>query len=674
MKSFQDLDSFKDWTSEEKVLFSISATKGLILDMVRKANSGHSGGPLSSCDFAQILFTEYLKFNPKDPEWFPRDRFILSAGHESALLYSLLLQIGWLNMDDVKNFRQLHSRTPGHPEVEIPGVEATTGPLGQGLAMAVGMATAESMLRARFKNYCDDVNKLLGHYTYVLAGDGDFQEPVALGAGSMAGHWQLSKLIVYYDSNNAQISGKVGRSDSTDYLKVFEGFGWHVQEIDGHDHDKIREAIEKAQIADKPSLIIGNTIMAKGSANMEHDHETHGAPLPQDEIDQTKKALGLPPEPFYLPNEVIDFFQNQFSDLDEMVNSNSSLLAMALKDDNFKKIWNSTFNADLDNLALPNFESGEILATRKAFGATLDKFAEQTPLLVGGSADLEPSNYTTNFANNYGDFAKNRREGRNLAYGVREFPMAAAMNGMSLHGGVIPFGGTFLVFADYERPALRLGSIQQCGVIHEFTHDSFWVGEDGPTHQPVEHAMALRSIPNFNVFRPADAKETAASFKIALQQTNTPCALLLTRQGIPILSLEEKTVYNGVSKGAYIIKDDDSPELIFLATGSEVSLALEVSKLMNDKRVRVVSMPCWELFDAQPKEYRDSIIPSRGAMKISFEAGITLGWERYIGPNGLSIGLDRFGASAPGKDLAEEFGFTPQKISEKIISHLKKLL
>ena len=245
---------------------------------------------------------------------------------------------------------------------------------------------------------------------------------------------------------------------------------------------------------------------------------------------------------------------------------------------------------------------------------------------------------------------------------------------MSLHGGVIPFGGTFLVFADYERPALRLGSIQQCGVIHEFTHDSFWVGEDGPTHQPVEHAMALRSIPNFNVFRPADAKETAASFKIALQQTNTPCALLLTRQGIPILSLEEKTVYNGVSKGAYIIKDDDSPELIFLATGSEVSLALEVSKLMNDKRVRVVSMPCWELFDAQPKEYRDSIIPSRGAMKISFEAGITLGWERYIGPNGLSIGLDRFGASAPGKDLAEEFGFTPQKISEKIISHLKKLL
>ena len=391
-------------------------------------------------------------------------------------------------------------------------------------------------------------------------------------------------------------------------------------------------------------------------------------------IDQTKKALGLPPEPFYLPKEVINFFQNQFSELDEMVNSNSSLLAMALKDDNFKKIWNSTFNADLDNIALPNFESGEILATRKAFGATLDKFAEQTPLLVGGSADLEPSNYTTNFANNYGDFTKDRREGRNLAFGVREFPMAAAMNGMSLHGGVIPFGGTFLVFADYERPALRLGSIQQCGVIHEFTHDSFWVGEDGPTHQPVEHAMALRSIPNFNVFRPADAKETAASFKIALQQTNTPCALLLTRQGIPILSLEEKTVYNGVSKGAYIIKDDDSPELIFLATGSEVNLALEVSKLMNDKRVRVVSMPCWELFDAQPKEYRDSIIPSRGAMKISFEAGITLGWESYIGPNGLSIGLDRFGASAPGKDLAEEFGFTPQKVSEKIINHLKKLL
>ena len=308
MRTYTDIDTFSEWTSEEQYQFALAVTKGLIMDMVRKANSGHSGGPMSSADFTQILFSKYLNFDPKDPEWFNRDRFVLSAGHESALIYSMLTQIGWLNKEDLKNFRQLNSRTPGHPEVEIPGVECTTGPLGQGLAMAVGMATAESILRARFGEIVSNANELLGHYTYVVAGDGDFQEPVTLGSGSMAGHWGLSRLIVFYDSNNAQISGKVDRSDSTNYAQVFEGFGWHVQEIDGHDYDAICEAIEKAQVVDRPSLIIGNTIMAKGSANMEEDHETHGAPLPQEEIDATKEKLGLPPDPFYLPNEVIDYF------------------------------------------------------------------------------------------------------------------------------------------------------------------------------------------------------------------------------------------------------------------------------------------------------------------------------------------------------------------------------
>ena len=673
MKTFKDISNFDEWKEDEKLDFSVSVTKGLILDMVRKANSGHSGGPLSSADFAQILFTEYLKFNPKDPDWFSRDRFILSAGHESALLYSLLLQIGWLNMEDIENFRQLHSRTPGHPEVEIPGVEATTGPLGQGFAMSVGMAVAESMLRSRFSDYCTDSNELIGHYTYVIAGDGDFQEPVTLGAGSMAGHWALSKLIVYYDSNDAQISGKVGRSDSTNYTQVFEGFGWHVQEIDGHDHNGIRKAIEKAQVVERPSLIIGRTVMAKGTANMEHDHETHGAPLPQEEIDETKKILGLPNEPFYLPKEVLYFFQSRFNSLNEIVYRNSKIIEDSLNNQEFASLWNSIFNEDLDRLSLPDFESGSSLATRKAFGATLDKFAEQTSLLVGGSADLEPSNYTTNFAKKYGDFSKDDRSARNLAYGVREFPMAAAMNGMALHGGVIPFGGTFLVFADYERPALRLGSIQKCRVLHEFTHDSFWVGEDGPTHQPIEHAMSLRAIPNFNVFRPADAKETAVCFKLALQQLETPSALLLTRQGVPVLEKSIDAISEGVQKGAYIITDHSSPELIFLATGSEVSLALEVSKLMN-KNIRVVSMPCWELFENQDQNYKESIIPSRGSMKISFEAGITQGWEKFIGPNGLSIGIDHFGLSAPGKDLAVEFGFTASNIVKKINNHLNKLL
>tara|TARA_B100000424_G_scaffold270631_1_gene270561 strand:+ start:86 stop:2110 length:2025 start_codon:yes stop_codon:yes gene_type:complete len=674
MQTYKDIDTFKDWESDEKNQFALAVTKGLIMDMVRKANSGHSGGPMSSADFAQILFTEYLQFDPDDPNWFNRDRFVLSAGHESALMYALLYQIGWLNKEDIENFRQLKSRTPGHPEVEIPGVEATTGPLGQGFAMAVGMAVAESMLREKLTQLSDDISDVFGHYTYVLAGDGDFQEPIVLGAGSMAGHWGLSRLIVYYDANNAQISGKVGRSDSTNYAQVFEGFGWHVQEIDGHDHDKIREAIEKAQVVDRPSLIIGTTIMAKGAANVEGDHETHGAPLDYDEISATKDKLGLPQDSFYSNETVSNHFRKRFLSLSEQAKEWESKITEALKNDDFKKYWDSIFDKDFSDLKFPDFESNASIATRKAFGMTLDIFANQIPNLVGGSADLEPSNYTGNFAKKHEDFSKENRKGRNLAFGVREFPMAAAMNGISLHGGLIPFGGTFLVFADYERPALRLAAIQKCRVLHEFTHDSFWVGEDGPTHQPVEQAMSLRSIPDFNVFRPADAKETAACFKLALECYETPSALLLSRQGVPVLDLEMGEIIKGVSKGAYTVKDEPNPELIFLATGSETSLALEVAKKMHDKRIKVVSMPCWEIFEHQSQDYKNTLIPQRGALKVSFEAGVTLGWERYNGINGLSIGIDHFGASAPGKDLAKEFGFTVDDIEVKIRKFLGTLL
>ena len=667
MRTYKDIDTFSDWTNDEQNQFALAVTKGLVLDMVRKANSGHSGGPMSSADFTQILFTEYLNFDPNDPEWFNRDRFVLSAGHESALIYSILTQLGWLNMEDIQNFRQLHSRTPGHPEVEIPGIEATTGPLGQGFGMAVGMATAESMLRSR-------VGELIDHFTYVVAGDGDFQEPIVLGSASMAGHWGLSRLIVFYDSNNAQISGKVDRSDSSNYAQIFEGFGWHVQEIDGHNHEEIREALEKAQVVDRPSLIIGTTIMAKGSATMEGDHETHGAPLPQDEINQTKEKLGLPIESFYLPNEVISHFQKRFSDLKEKVNNWNGSVTKSCNDESFKSLWDKTINNQLEEIDFPEFEKGSSLATRKAFGVTLDAFAKQIPSLVGGSADLEPSNYTGNFAKTYGDFSKDNRSGRNLAFGVREFPMAAAMNGIALHGGLIPFGGTFLVFADYERPALRLAAIQNCRVLHEFTHDSFWVGEDGPTHQPIEHAMALRAIPNLNVFRPADAKETAACFKMSIEQKKSPNALLLTRQGVKVLDQSMEKTVEGVSKGAYDVTNCDNPDLILLATGSEVGLAMEVVELMQDKKIRVVSMPCWEIFEKQSEDYKNSLIPKRGSMKISIEAGITMGWDKYIGSNGLSIGLDHYGASAPGKDLAEEFGFTATKVEAKIREHLKKLL
>jgi len=674
MRTYEDIDLFPEWSKEEQKQFALAVTKGLVMDMVRKANSGHSGGPMSSADFAHILFTEYLNFNPNDPEWFNRDRFVLSAGHESALLYAMLIQIGWLDMKDIQSFRQLHSRTPGHPEVEIPGVEATTGPLGQGFGMAVGMATAESILRGQFTELVDNADALVGHYTYVLASDGDFQEPVTLGAGSMAGHWGLSRLIVYYDSNNAQISGKVDRSDSTNYALVFEGFGWHVQEIDGHNHDQIREAIEKAQVVDRPSLIIGTTLMAQGSATMEGDHETHGAPLPQEEIDATKEELGLPEEKFYLPKVVVDYFQSRFAELRELVSKWDEDLKAANENADFEALWKIAINEILPEISYPEFELGSSLATRKAFGATLDKFAEQVPSIIGGSADLEPSNYTGNFAKKYGDFSRENRTGRNLAFGVREFPMAAALNGMALHGGVIPFGGTFLVFADYERPALRLAAIQHCGVIHEFTHDSFYVGEDGPTHQPIEHVMALRAIPNFNVFRPADAKETAVCFRLAMDQKETPNALLLTRQDVQILELKMDSIVDGVSKGAYAVMDHENPELVFLATGSEVSLAIEVAKSMNDKRIRIVSMPCWEIFEGQSDEYKISLIPNRGAMKISMEAGITHGWEKYIGPNGLSIGINHFGASAPGKNLAQEFGFTAEQVEVKIRDHLKELL
>ena len=674
MRTYEDIDFFSEWSKEEQKQFALAVTKGLVMDMVRKANSGHSGGPMSSADFAHILFTEYLNFNPDDPEWFNRDRFVLSAGHESALLYAMLIQIGWLDMKDIQSFRQLHSRTPGHPEVEIPGVEATTGPLGQGFGMAVGMATAESILRGQFTELVDNADALVGHYTYVLASDGDFQEPITLGAGSMAGHWGLSRLIVYYDSNNAQISGKVDRSDSTNYALVFEGFGWHVQEIDGHNHDQIREAIEKAQVVDRPSLIIGTTLMAQGSATMEGDHETHGAPLPQEEIDATKEKLGLPEEKFYLPKIVVDYFQSRFVELRELVSKWEKASKSAKENADFEALWKIAINGTLPEISYPEFEPGSSLATRKAFGATLDKFAEQVPSIIGGSADLEPSNYTGNFAKRYGDFSRENRTGRNLAFGVREFPMAAALNGMALHGGVIPFGGTFLVFADYERPALRLAAIQQCGVIHEFTHDSFYVGEDGPTHQPIEHVMALRTIPNFNVFRPADAKETSACFRLAMDQKETPNALLLTRQGVQVLELEMDSIVDGVSKGAYSVMDCENPELVFLATGSEVSLAINVAKSMNDKRIRIVSMPCWEIFERQSDEYKTSLIPDRGAMKISMEAGIVDGWEKYIGPNGLSIGINHFGASAPGKNLAEEFGFTAEQVEVKIRDHLKELL
>jgi len=674
MKTYKDIDSFSEWRAEERDDFSVRVLKGIILDGVRKANSGHSGGPLSSIDYSFILFSEYLNFDPGDPDWFGRDRFVLSAGHESMLLYTLLFMIGWLSMDDLKQFRQFNSKTPGHPEVSIPGVEATTGPLGQGVGMGIGMAVGEII----FKKICERESGIdssfLSHRTYILCSDGDLQEPVALGAASLAGHWQLRDITMFYDANDAQISGRTGRADSTDYEMIFDGFGWHVQQIDGHNHDEIRDAIQKSDVIEKPSLIIGKTQIAHGTATMEGNHETHGMPLPYEEIDATKEKLGLKKDTFYLPKEVHSHFRHRFTKLAEMRTSWDKLMDSAMEKPAFNQFWNMTVKNKLPKLTYPEFETGSHIATRKAFGLALDTFAIQLPHIVGGSADLEPSNYTSNFAATYGDFSKLNPSGRNLAFGVREFPMATICNGLSLHKGFIPFGGTFLVFSDYLRPAIRLSAIQDLQVIYEFTHDSFFVGEDGPTHQPVEHIMSLRTIPNLNVYRPADAKETAVSLECILQDTSNPSAILLSRQGLPQLNCEIDEIKTGVKKGGYIVKDCvGAPDIIIIATGSEVSLGIEVSSHLEDYNCRVVSIPCWEKYFQLNEKERANIIPLDFGLRVSIEAGTTLGWERLTGENGLNIGIDHFGASASHKDLAEEFGFVPEKIESQIRNHVRKL-
>lgn len=674
MHTYKNLDSFEYWSITDKDQFSIAVLKGLIMDGVRKANSGHPGGAMSSADFIYLLFKDYLKYSPQNPEWFDRDRFVLSGGHMSMLQYGILHMVGWMKLSELKKFRQLGSQTPGHPEVDIKGVECTTGPLGQGFAMGVGMALAEAYLSEVTSREGDQ--KLVDHFTYVLATDGDLQEPVSLGAAAIAGHLGLKKLVVYYDANDAQISGKVSRSDSVDYATVFDGLGWNVQTIDGHDHSAMHFAIETAKVMNKPSIIIGNTVMAKGSANMEQDHNTHGAPLSQNEIDLTKEKLGLPDKKFFVPEQVIEHFRTRFNDLITLENEWSDTYKKFSKNSELKNIIASTISEKIiSEFDTPDFSAGEVLATRKAFGAVLDSIADDLPQLVGGSADLEPSNYTGNFAEKFGDFTKINQSGRNIPFGVREFPMAAMMNGMALHGGLIPFGGTFLVFADYERPALRLAAIQKIRVIHELTHDSFYVGEDGPTHQPVEQIMSLRAIPDFCVYRPADAKETASCMKLALKNDSMPSALILTRQGVPIIEGSQNQVDDNVTKGAYTLLDcSGSPEIVILASGSEVSLAIEVANKLNDKKIRVVSMPCWELFDMQPNEYKEKLIPKRGSLKVSIEAGVTQGWEKYIGRYGLSIGINHFGSSAPAADLAEKFGFTCDKVIEKINESLGSLL
>ena len=624
---------------------TIAVVKGLIMDGIAKANSGHPGGAMSSADFATILFSEFLNTNPDDSTWFNRDRFILAAGHESMLLYSLLHLNGLLSLDDLKQFRQLGSLTPGHPEVHLtPGVEATSGPLGQGFAVSVGFAAAEAHLRDKLGA------DVMDHYTYALSCDGDIQEPVALGAASLAGLWGLGKLIVYYDSNKIQLAGPCSQVDCTDHRKVFEGLCWQVIDVDGHNHDEIRAAIKEGQLeTSKPTLIIGHTTMAKGCATMEGSHKTHGSPLSSEEIAATKEKLGLPSDEFYVPEDVVADFRSRFDGLRKNAADWQTMLDAKLADADFAAMWGhvTTPRPELV-IDWPEFTPGETMATRKAWGTCLNTVMDSLPTLVGGSADLDPSNQTQHFRDTYGDFGVDGYGSRNLAFGVREFPMAAIMNGLQLHGGLMPFGATFLTFADYCRNAIRMSALQELPVLYVFTHDSFWVGEDGPTHQPIEHISSLRLIPDLIDLRPADANETAVCLDIALKQDKNPSTIFLTRQGLPILDPAEfPAITDGPRKGGYVIKDcDGTPDIILIGSGSEVSLCLETAKLLK-RKVRVVSMPSTKLFDDQPESYKNEVLPPEVTARAAAEAGRTPLWHKYVGLNGVVLGVDHFGASAP---------------------------
>ncbi len=658
MSATQKPAAHQDQKSGKSDQHAVALLKGLVLDGVDAAQSGHPGGAMGSMDLAYILFKEYLKFDPTNPDWEGRDRFILSAGHMSMQLYSLLFANGWLKQADLQNFRKLHSRTPGHPENYMtPGVECTTGPLGQGCGMSVGMAVAAAHLGAAVSK------ELFSNRVFCLLGDGCLQEDITLASASLAGHWKLGNLVWIYDKNSVQISGTIDRTTSDDEVKIFEGFGWHVQTIDGHDHAAIRKAYENAAAEGRrPSIIVANTTMAKGAATQEGSHKTHGAPFKENELMATKASLGIPAEKkFHWDEEAATSYRSMFAQKTKEANTWQTQKNQWLEKEDNQKLWSTYFNK-LDTSSLPpvKWETAKPMATRQAFGKVLESWMQKVPNIVGGSADLEPSNMTEGFAQAVGDFNGTNPLARNLVFGVREFPMAAICNGMALFGGIKPFSATFLSFADYSRPALRLGAIQKIGVLHEFTHDSFYLGEDGPTHQPVEHVMSLRLIPDFYVMRPADTSETEEMMRIALK-IDAPSALCLTRQKLGHLQLGKEKLQE-CARGGYILKEGKSR--VIFASGSEVHLALKVAEELGD--TSVVSLPCWELFFEQDEAYISKVMQDNIQERVSIEAGSTLGWERFVGRKGLKIGLDQFGESAPAKDLEKLYGFTPEAVIAKI--------
>jgi transketolase len=643
----------------------INTIRMLAVDAVEKAKSGHPGMPMGAAAMAYVLWTRFLKHNPANPQWQDRDRFVLSAGHGSMLLYSLLYLTGYdLPLDELKHFRQWGSQTPGHPEYGVtPGVETTTGPLGQGFANGVGMAIAEAFLSERFNR---PGRTIVDHYTYAIVSDGDLMEGVASEAASLAGHLQLGKLIYLYDDNGISIDGSTDLAFTEQVGKRFDAYGWHVQEIDdGNDVVALEAAIKAAQAeTTKPSLIIVRTHIAYGSPGKQDTAEAHGAPLGAEEVRRTKEFFGWPQEPtFYLPDVALAHFRaaiDRGRAWEAEWQARFDSYAAAHPD--LAVEWQRALRRELPpgwEASLPTFKAEDgAMATRVASGRVLNAIAPTIPTLIGGSADLATSNNT--LLRGAGEFSPQHRAGRNLYFGVREHAMAAVLNGLALHGGVIPYGATFLIFSDYMRPAIRLAALSELPVIYVFTHDSVGLGEDGPTHQPIEHLAALRGIPHLTVIRPADANETTAAWRVALTQRRGPVALILTRQNLPIFDRTQMAPADGLQRGAYILLDAEgtTPDILLIATGSEVLLAVESRKQLAEHgvRARVVSMPSWELFEQQPQAYRHAVLPPSVRLRLAIEAGIPQGWHYYVGPEGDIIGLMRFGASAPGAVAMEKLG------------------
>ncbi|WP_368863181.1 transketolase [Staphylococcus hominis] len=656
----------------EKDQLAIDIIRALSIDAIEEANSGHPGLPMGAAPMAYTLWTRHLNFNPQSKDYFNRDRFILSAGHGSALLYSLLHVSGSLELEELKQFRQWGSKTPGHPEFRhTDGVEVTTGPLGQGFAMSVGMALAEAHLGGKFNK--GDIN-VVDHYTYVLASDGDLMEGISHEAASFAGHNQLDKLIVLYDSNDISLDGELNKSFSEDVKQRFESYGWnHILVKDGNNLEEIDNAITKAKQQNGPTLIEVKTIIGYGAPNVSGTNGVHGAPLGTDERKLTFEAYGLDPEKrFNVPEEVYEIFQ-------------TTMLKRANEHEDEWKEKLETYTEKYPELAeefkltisgklpenykdeLPKFSSDHNAATRADSGEIIQAISKSVPSFFGGSADLAGSNKSN--VKEATDYNPNTPEGKNVWFGVREFAMGAAVNGMAAHGGLHPYGATFFVFSDYLKPALRLSAIMGLNATFIFTHDSIAVGEDGPTHEPIEQLAGLRAIPNMNVIRPADGNETRVAWEVALESKQTPTSLVLTRQNLPYLDVDEETVEEGVRKGAYIVFETETkPEYLLLATGSEVSLAIEAAKDLDKqgKGVRVVSMPNWFAFEQQSDEYKESVIPKELTKRVAIEMASPLGWHKYVGTEGKVIGIDGFGASAPGDLVVEKYGFTKENILNQI--------